>query len=493
MKKVFKNIFKGFKKILKPIGKELKKGLKSAGRVFGKLGPVGTLALSLMLPGLGTFLGSFGTVVGNVAATAPFAGTILGPVGQVISSVAKVAVKGGEVFSSISKYVGDTVNGLTGGSFKGEMIPEMKSVTDTATGKITEQATGKMVENAAYEKGLSTKFSDWVGAKLDKTRRTFGLETSMDARGFESSLASNKEALSGVQSTTDIQNYAQSVEGQLSKSVPETLNREGAKLLDNRAFIDNKEPATSIFDKDYKLPKRPSGQASMLDADKYLEPVGETIVNTKDVSFKDYDFDSMNRETVKVPIGQTSTASKDLSKFGDFNKTNIEYKEIYKDELSPEQFSNLNIEDTEYFANFQNNKIDNTQKWFDDKYKNKDGTFTDDYSKLTKDNFDMQIARQDAGAIAKPTTFVGSMLAPEEKEASAGGSGGFIAPLSTDTSINEYQSGAEIAYAKLGYKGPNTIEGYHMQGAYGATPYNYFQQGQRTQSTMTTPLPTLGA
>jgi len=192
MKKIFKKVFKSFKKILKPIGKELKKGLKSAGKAFGKLGPVGTLALSLMLPGLGTFMGSLGTVVGNVAATAPFAGTILGPVGQVISGVAKVAQAGGKVFSSISKYVGDTVNGLTGGSFKGEMVSE--NITNAA-GEVTGT---KMVENAAYKKGMSTKFSDWVGAKIDKTRQSFGLETGMDERELGNIATKNKESLTGI-------------------------------------------------------------------------------------------------------------------------------------------------------------------------------------------------------------------------------------------------------------------------------------------------------
>ena len=197
------------------------------------------------------------------------------------------------------------------------------------------------------------------------------------------------------------------------------------------------------------------------------------------------------RETVNVPIGQTTTPAKELSKFGDFNKTNIEYKEIYKDELSPEQFSNLNIEDTEYFANFQNNKVDTTQKWFDGKYKNPDGTFTDDYATLTKDKFDMQMVRQDAGAIAKPAAFVGSMLAPEETPQGTGSSG-YVAPLSTEVDVKQYQQGAEKAYAEYGYKGPNTMGGFHMEGAFGNTPINYFQKGQRTQSTMTTALPTLG-
>ena len=46
MKKFFKKVFKGIKKVVKPIGKALKKGI---GKVSNALGPVGMLALSLML------------------------------------------------------------------------------------------------------------------------------------------------------------------------------------------------------------------------------------------------------------------------------------------------------------------------------------------------------------------------------------------------------------------------------------------------------------
>ena len=321
-----------------------------------------------------------------------------------------------------------------------------------------------MVENAAYEKGLSTKFSDWVGAKIDKTRQSFGLETGMDARGFESSLDSN---LKTTQTLTD-------ADAALPKGF-EVPKPQGSPV----DLPDTK--SKSLFDKDVEI-----------------NPNQSLVSNTEGEAFKNrldtpttYKEAYPDREIVNVPVGQKSVAAEDLSKFGDYNKIELETKNVYRDELTDEQFASLKIDDTKYYSDFQNNKIDKTQKWFDTKYKNADGTFTDDYSTLTKDKFDMQMLRQDAGAIAKPASFVGSMLAPEETPQSTG-SQAYIAPLGTDVADKQYQQGAERAYAEYGYKGPNTLGGFHMEGAFGNTPINYFQQGQRTQSTMTTALPSLG-
>jgi hypothetical protein len=168
IKKVFKKVFTGMKKVLSPIGKELKRGLKGVGEFFGKLGPIGTLALSLMLPGIGSALTSFGAWAGvGAGAAAPFSGTIFGPLGKVIQGVARVGAKTGEVFGSVSEFVGNTVNTLTGGK--------------------------------------AGEFSNWVSNKLDKTRQMFGLETSMDQTGFETAIGDNAKAVEGL---TDVSSQA---------------------------------------------------------------------------------------------------------------------------------------------------------------------------------------------------------------------------------------------------------------------------------------------
>ena len=60
-KKFIKKTFKGIQKVFKNPGRALKKGLGKIGKAFGKLGPLGTLALTLMLPGLGAAWSTFGT------------------------------------------------------------------------------------------------------------------------------------------------------------------------------------------------------------------------------------------------------------------------------------------------------------------------------------------------------------------------------------------------------------------------------------------------
>ena len=73
-KKFVKKTFKNLKKVLKNPGRALKKGLGKIGEAFGKLGPIGTIALSLMLPGLGAAWTTFGN----------FAAGVSGPMGAVL-------------------------------------------------------------------------------------------------------------------------------------------------------------------------------------------------------------------------------------------------------------------------------------------------------------------------------------------------------------------------------------------------------------------------
>lgn len=140
-KKFVKKAFKRIKKIVKPIGKALKKGLGKIGKAFGKLGPIGTLALTLMLPGLGAAWGTFG----NWAATAS------GPLGAVMRGIHTAGNVAGNIFSRVSDMVGSAVKNTVG------KLPVGK---------------GKNLADVYGE------FSNWVGNKLDDFRLKAGLPTS---------------------------------------------------------------------------------------------------------------------------------------------------------------------------------------------------------------------------------------------------------------------------------------------------------------------------
>jgi len=129
-KKFVKKTFKSMKKILKNPGRAIKKGLGKIGKAFGKLGPIGTIALSLMMPGLGAAWTTFGTYAAGTS----------GAMGAVLQGIATAGNAIGSVYSSITGMVSKTLNTVTGGA--------------------------------------SGKLSNWIGTKLDDARLAVGLPTS---------------------------------------------------------------------------------------------------------------------------------------------------------------------------------------------------------------------------------------------------------------------------------------------------------------------------
>ena len=93
--KPFRKIVKGIAKGVRKVGRFLKKGLGKVAKAFGKLGPLGSIALSFMLPGIGSALSSWYGGLGS--------GNIIKIIGDGIVGAAQ-AVKGGvgRVFSSIT-------------------------------------------------------------------------------------------------------------------------------------------------------------------------------------------------------------------------------------------------------------------------------------------------------------------------------------------------------------------------------------------------------
>ena len=128
-KKFVKKAFKRIKKILKNPGRAIKKGLGKIGKAFGKLGPIGTIALSLMMPGIGAAWSTFGN----------FAAGVSGPMGAVLRGISTAGNAIGTVYSKASELVSGTLDKITGGA--------------------------------------STKLSNWVGTKLDDFRLKAGLPT----------------------------------------------------------------------------------------------------------------------------------------------------------------------------------------------------------------------------------------------------------------------------------------------------------------------------
>ena len=126
-KKIIKGVGKAIKGVAKIIAKPLKAVLKPIGKIFGKLGPIGTIALGFLLPGLGGALGSWFNAAGGafqgLFAPNSFMHNAIGSIGQAIQGAAKFGGNVynktiGRVFNSISGAIKGGIEGLTGGKLE---------------------------------------------------------------------------------------------------------------------------------------------------------------------------------------------------------------------------------------------------------------------------------------------------------------------------------------------------------------------------------------
>tara|TARA_R110001599_G_scaffold216636_2_gene414889 strand:+ start:2774 stop:3784 length:1011 start_codon:yes stop_codon:yes gene_type:complete len=123
---IFKKIKRGFKKLgssiakgMRKIGRGVKKGFKSITKAFGKLGPLGHLALFFILPyagqALGSWMGQFGSSVMK-ALPKNFA-DVLTSVGSKIKTVASIPGKAiGSVYSTVSNALTAGIDYITNGA-----------------------------------------------------------------------------------------------------------------------------------------------------------------------------------------------------------------------------------------------------------------------------------------------------------------------------------------------------------------------------------------
>ena len=108
---ILSKIFKPIKKVFKKIGKGIKSAFKKFGKFMNKLGPLGTIAIGIMMPYLGAALGGAWT---GLAGTLTAKGGLLGGVGNFMT---KAASFGSAVSGTVSNITG-AVTDLLGESVK---------------------------------------------------------------------------------------------------------------------------------------------------------------------------------------------------------------------------------------------------------------------------------------------------------------------------------------------------------------------------------------
>jgi len=176
LRKTFKKIGRGIKKIGKKIGKAFKSIIKPFAKVFNKLGPIGSIAMMMILPGIGQMMAGFGGTLATGAGTAlgQFAGTAIKFVGNAINFVATAPQK---ILGSITNGITNAWNGLTNapGATKGSWFNNFKAdMVDTWTsGGVTPlDAAGKPTGPAVGE-GNFFDYSQQGQVRMDNFRTDF--------------------------------------------------------------------------------------------------------------------------------------------------------------------------------------------------------------------------------------------------------------------------------------------------------------------------------
>ena len=103
-------IGKGIKSAFKKIGKGIKSAFKKIGKFMDKIGIIGQIGLSLLLPGIGSALsGMWGSVVGGMQAYSGIGASIVNGAGNFLNAATKLATNISKPFTTITEGVKNVV------------------------------------------------------------------------------------------------------------------------------------------------------------------------------------------------------------------------------------------------------------------------------------------------------------------------------------------------------------------------------------------------
>ena len=457
IKKVFKKVFKRMKKVLSPVGKALKDGLGSVGRFFGKMGPLGTLALTLMLPGIGAAWSSFGA----------WAGAQGGLLGGVMNTIAQAGNLAGNVYSSVTGMVSDVVGKIAGNTIGKIPVGSGKNLTDVYNG-----------------------FTKFVGNKLDDVRMALNLPTS--------NITTDTITADAAQLNDDLVNrgYTESIDVQQPPSLLEpdvTSPKLKGNYLDdpinakmnNFKVEDWEELGIDPFaDRDFteaeltKIKEFKPDVFGQIDAKPSFE--------IKPMNQRKAELDRLRLEAegnlTDVVVGFDKNVKYVGADGNEVFELTPEYRSVPTNILSDEQIKMNNRLNT--FTDYNNNRV----KGFED-FAGKEGL-----ENISSDEVSKVMGQYDAGRLATVGSgFMGVQTSLDEMSAGQSiiGGGGYInvEPLETDiTSNNDYTRNVYPVYVRQGYQGQPTMQNMYEAGYYGD---DVFTKYMRDLQSYNTPAPTV--
>ncbi len=129
---IFKKIGKGLKKAFKKIGKGIKSAFKKFGKFMGKIGIVGQLAMSFILPGIGgALMKGLGSGFTKLTGFLAKGGKIAQAAGKVLEAGASFAKAGTSAFKTVTEGISNFVGEFSKTALK--KIPGMQKIMPSLT------------------------------------------------------------------------------------------------------------------------------------------------------------------------------------------------------------------------------------------------------------------------------------------------------------------------------------------------------------------------
>lgn len=193
----FKKIFRGVKKVWKAVGKRIKKTFKSIGKFMGKIGVVGQIALSILLPGIGTVLGG---LAGSMLASSS---AIIKGAGHFLKAAVNVGSKIGGMVKTVTQGVTKVI-GNVAGSVLNKIPGAQDLVLDVTKSLGMNSGAGIDIGNASL-KGAFEAASSTVTDFAAQGRDLFSMDTLTSDKYISAGTKAKIEAAkSGVPSTEEV-------------------------------------------------------------------------------------------------------------------------------------------------------------------------------------------------------------------------------------------------------------------------------------------------
>jgi len=249
----FSKIFKGVKKVFKKIGKGIKSAFKSVGRFMGKIGIVGQIALGLLLPGIGTMIGTWaGAAMGS-------ANAFVSAAGHFVNAAVQIGTKAGTVFKTVTQGVTNVIGETVGAVLN--KIPGMDGVVKKFTGSLGMNA-GKGIDISQKGFGSVMKVATQAVSDVAKTGgNLFSMDTltgknkyyleSMKTKVAEAIPTSGEFSKAGIDTfdSTKPQMSGLNEGNTVDLSSPEITDIDGSKYkMEGNKIVDSNIVADSVVD-----------------------------------------------------------------------------------------------------------------------------------------------------------------------------------------------------------------------------------------------------